>query len=129
MNTDTYIIYDGECPFCSNYVKMLKLKESIGPVRLINAREGGTEVNAAREAGLDLDEGMILHLDGQMYHGDECVNRLALLSSRLGMFNRINAAIFQSPRLSKVLYPVLRFGRNAVIRLLGKKKLAQSNVH
>lgn len=127
MTEETYIIYDGECPFCSSYVKMVHLRESIGPVRLINARDGGPEVEQAQAAGLDLDEGMILRFEGQTYHGDECINRLALLSSSSGVFNKINAAIFRSPGLSKALYPFMRTGRNTVIKLLGRKKLAESS--
>ena len=32
------IIYDGECPFCSKYVRLIQLKKTIGYVELINAR-------------------------------------------------------------------------------------------
>ncbi|CAN0407117.1 unnamed protein product, partial [Scytosiphon promiscuus] len=36
--TENVIVYDGECPFCSQYVKMLRIHESVGTVRLIDAR-------------------------------------------------------------------------------------------
>lgn len=121
-----WIVYDGECPFCSRYVAMLRLREALGPIALVNARDGGPEVEEARAAGLDLDEGMVLKLDGRLYHGDECIHRLALLSTPSGAFNRVNAAIFRSRTASKMLYPVLRTGRNAVLRLLGRSKLADA---
>jgi predicted DCC family thiol-disulfide oxidoreductase YuxK len=121
-----WIVYDGECPFCSRYVAMLRLRESLGPVALVNARDGGPEVEEARAAGLDLDQGMVLKLDGRLYHGDECINRLALLSTPSSAFNRINGAIFRSPTASRLLYPVLRTGRNGVLRLLGRRRLADA---
>lgn len=121
-----WIVYDGECPFCSRYVAMLRLRESLGPVALVNARDGGPEVEEARAAGLDLDEGMVLKLDGRLYHGDECINRLALMSTPSGAFNRLNGAIFRSPTASRLLYPVLRTGRNTVLRLLGRRRLADA---
>lgn len=121
-----WIVYDGECPFCSRYVTMLRLRETLGPVALVNARDGGPEVAEARAAGLDLDEGMVLKLDGRFYHGDDCIHRLALLTTPSGTFNRVNAAIFRSRTASKVLYPVLRTGRNAVLRLLGRRRLADA---
>jgi len=121
--SEAIIIYDGDCPFCSRYVTMLRLRETLGEVRLLNARDGGPEVAAAVERGLDLDEGMVLRLDGQYYHGDDCIHRLALLSSPSGAFNRLNAAIFRSERLSRLLYPVLRSGRNTVLSLLGRKRM------
>ena len=119
----TFIIYDGDCPFCSRYVRLLRLKQSLGEVRLINARQGGDEVIEARVLGYDIDEGMLLKLDGRYYYGDECIHKLALLSTSIGWFNRINATMFSNPKLASVLYPILRAGRNLTLRLLGRKKI------
>ena len=33
-----HVIYDGECPFCSSYIKLVKLK-SLEEVVLVNARD------------------------------------------------------------------------------------------
>ena len=66
---------------------------------------------------------MVLIWNDQVFHGDDCVNRLALLSSGSGLFNKLNAALFSSPRVSALMYPILRAGRNAVLKLLGRKKL------
>jgi predicted DCC family thiol-disulfide oxidoreductase YuxK len=118
-----WIVYDGDCPFCSRYVKLVRLREALGPVSIINAREGGPLVDEIVEAGLDLDEGMVLKVDGQLFHGDDCIHRLALLSTPSGVFNQVNRAIFRSPRVSRLLYPPLRSGRNLILRLLGRKKI------
>lgn len=120
---ETYLIYDGECPFCSTYARLGKFREAVGPVRLINAREDAPEVQRARALGYDLNEGMLLHLDGQYYYGADCLNRVALLSSGPGAFNRINRALFRSPRVAAAVYPLLRTGRNATLRLLGRTPL------
>lgn len=121
--TDNYLIYDGECPFCSRYARLTRLRETIGPLRLINARETTPEVKAAIEAGYDLDRGMLLSLDGELYHGADCMNRLALLSSRSTLFNRLAYALFRHERFSRLAYPVLRAGRNAALRLLNRPPL------
>ena len=121
---DAWLVYDGDCPFCSRYVQYLRLREAAGQVTLVNAREGGPLVDELQRAGLDLDEGMVLKLGGRYYHGADCIHALALLSSSSGLFNRINAKVFRSPQLSRVLYPVLRAGRNTVLRLLGRTKIA-----
>jgi predicted DCC family thiol-disulfide oxidoreductase YuxK len=120
---EAWIVYDGQCPFCSRYVQLVRLRESLGRVQLVDARKGGPEVDEVRQAGLDLDEGMVLKLDGRLYHGAECIHMLALLSTPSSWFNRVNAAMFRSQTASRVLYPVLRTGRNAVLRLLGRSKL------
>jgi len=122
---EVLIVYDGQCPFCSRYVKLVRLRESLGQVRLVNAREGGPLVDELRRAGLDLDEGMALKLDGRLYHGHDCIHMLALLSTPSSAFNRLNAALFRSPRAARLLYPVLRTGRNAALRLLGRSKIRE----
>jgi predicted DCC family thiol-disulfide oxidoreductase YuxK len=122
---EVLIVYDGQCPFCSRYVKLVRLRESLGQVRLVDAREGGPIVEELQRAGVDLDEGMALKLDGRLYHGHDCIHMLALLSTPSSAFNRLNAALFRSPRAARLLYPVLRAGRNAALRLLGRSKMRE----
>ncbi|HSF96481.1 MAG TPA: DCC1-like thiol-disulfide oxidoreductase family protein [Thermohalobaculum sp.] len=118
-----YLIYDGECPFCSRYARLTRLRAAVGGLRLINARDRGPEVEAAIRAGYELDQGMLLSLDGQLHYGADCLNRLALMSSRSTLFNRLTYALFRSPRASRLMYPVLRAGRNLVLRLMGRRRL------
>jgi predicted DCC family thiol-disulfide oxidoreductase YuxK len=117
------LVYDGDCPVCSAYTRYLRIKESVGTPLLINARDGGLWVDRIRARRLDLDEGMVLIYGGQYYHGADCIHMLAMLSTGSGFFNRINAWIFRSPTLSKYLYPVLRSGRNLLLRLLNRSRL------
>lgn len=119
----TWLVYDGECPFCSAYVKLVRLRDTIGPVKLVNARDGGPIVDEVRRAGFDIDEGMVLKYQGRLYHGADCINMLALLTTPSSTFNRLNARLFRSRAASRVLYPVLRAGRNAALRLLGRRKI------
>ena len=122
--SEIFIVYDGECPFCQRYTKYLKLKESVEQVHMINARESEHKlVKDIVSAGFNLDEGMAVKIGDFIYHGDDCVHVLALLSSRQGVFNKINAAIFQKPYLAKILYPVLKSGRNFTLKILGKSPL------
>lgn len=123
MSADNYLIYDGECPFCSNFVQMTRLRETIGPLRLINARDTGPEVQAATAQGFVIDQGMVLMLDGEVYYGADCLNRLALLSSRSNVFNKLVYAMFRLPLVARLSYPVLKAGRGMTIRLLGVSKM------
>ncbi|MDA0782664.1 MAG: DCC1-like thiol-disulfide oxidoreductase family protein [Rickettsiales bacterium] len=121
-----YIVYDGECPFCSRYVRLLRLKETGGVVKIIDARTLSNDsdiIKKIHEKGYTLDEGMALIIDDDVYHGDECIHKLALMSTSANWFNRFNRFVFKSRRISKVLYPVLRSGRNFALLLLGKKKI------
>lgn len=118
-----YIVYDGDCPFCSRYVKLLRLRESLGTVHLVNARQPHPAVAYAEEAGVVLDNEMALVLAGKVYSGADCINRLALMSTPSGPLNRLNAALFSSPTASRLAYPVLRACRNATLRALGREPL------
>ncbi|MEL6311504.1 MAG: DUF393 domain-containing protein, partial [Pseudomonadota bacterium] len=107
----------------SNYVRMLNLRKALGDVRLVDARAGDPIVAEVVAKGYDLNEGMVL-IDGErIYHGDACVNRLAMMSTASGVFNRLNAWVFRSETASRVLYPFLRAGRNVTLSLLGRKKI------
>lgn len=124
MTSDqNYLLYDGECPFCSSYVQMVQLRKAVGPVEMLNMRENPDLAARYKAEGYDLDQGMLLHLDGQVFWGADCINRLAMLSSQSDLFNRLNAAVFRHPSLSAVLYPIMRAGRNATLALLGRTKV------
>ena len=109
----------------SSYVRMVRLREAAGNLNLVNARDGGEIVQKVRRLGYDLDEGMVLVLGNKYYHGSDCIHAVALLSSSVNFANKINMLIFRSRTLSKYLYPVLRSGRNLVIKLLGHKPLKE----
>ena len=116
-----YLVYDGECPFCARYVKLVRLRAAIGEVELVNARTEHPVVDFLRQQRIDLDEGMALVRSGRIYHGDECIHELALLSTPSNAFNRLNALLFRSAKVSRLAYPILRFGRNTTLKLLGKR--------
>lgn len=125
------IVYDGECPFCAAYVRMLRLREAVGPIELVDARAGHRVVDMLIERGYDLDEGMAMvtgFLSGKpiIAHGDECMNHLALLTTPSGIFNRFNAAIMRSEKRSRALYPILRVGRSIALKLLGRRPFSKT---
>jgi predicted DCC family thiol-disulfide oxidoreductase YuxK len=117
------LIYDQECPVCNNYVQMVRIRESIGELELINARDGGELVEEITAKGIDLDQGMVLIVDDVMYCNSDTIHALALISSPSGFLNKCNFWIFKNKRRSYVIYPVLRFFRRVLLMLLGKKKL------
>ncbi len=118
-----WLVYDGDCPFCSNFARLLAFRRNIGPVALIDARGGGAEVDEIRQQGLSLDEGMVLKYSGTYYHGDECLHALTALSEPAGLFNNLNIWMFRNKTRARLLYPVLRGCRNLVLRFLGRKKI------
>lgn len=127
MNGDSVkevlLIYDKECPFCSRYAQLIQLRKNVGNLILINARDEHPIVDKIQERGLDLNEGMVLVVDEQFYHGARAIHMIALLSNQATFFNKINVWLFKSEPISRFLYPAMRAGRNAVLRMLGRSKI------
>lgn len=120
------IIYDAECPVCAAYSGAVDVDaEEASGVRRINARSDDALVQQAREAGLDLDDGMVVVHRGKLYHGAEALNLMARLAPKEGLSNRLNRAFFSNKRIARLSYPALRAGRNTLLRLLGRKKIAE----
>lgn len=124
-NQGLWIVYDGDCPFCSSYVRLYRLREVTGRVHLIDARTGHPILGEIHARGFDLDEGMAVKAAGRFYHGAEALQFLAILGAGDGLFNRLNRALFQHPRLSRVLYPWMVRGRLLTLRLLGRTTLGE----
>ncbi|MGB1581608.1 MAG: DCC1-like thiol-disulfide oxidoreductase family protein, partial [Nevskiales bacterium] len=95
------LVYDGECPFCTRYVKLLRLRETVGELELISARSMHPLVAEVLQQGFVIDDGMVLKMQGRYYHGDDCLHVLAMMSSQRGWFNRINFWLFRSAWLSR----------------------------
>jgi hypothetical protein len=123
-----WIVYDGACPFCAAYTRMVRLREAAGDVRLVDAREGGPIVAEVLARGIDLDEGMAMKVGDRFFHGGEVMNRIAMMSGHSGALNRFHAWVFRDARRARLLYPSLRAGRNLALRLLGHRKLADDGL-
>lgn len=119
------VVYDGECPFCAAYMRMTRLREAAGQITLVDARRPHPILAEIAAEGLDLDEGMVVQMDGRFYHGDAAMTALSLLSTRSSLFNRAMRGLFRSPRRAALIYPVLVRGRAVTLKLLGRRKIGQ----
>jgi predicted DCC family thiol-disulfide oxidoreductase YuxK len=123
---DLWVVYDGECPFCSSYVTLYRIRQQTDHVHLIDARSADPVVNEVRRAGYDLDIGMVVKFEGRLYHGAEAMTVLAILGSDGTIFNRLNRTLFRHPRLARALYPWLVRGRLLVLRILGRRLIGDA---
>ena len=117
------LVYDRDCPVCHSYCQAVRIRKSLGALQIVNAREHSDILQEITARGLDIDVGMVLKLGEQLYYGADAIHALALLSTRSGIFNRLNYWLFRSARLSRLLYPVLRSLRNLLLKLLGRRRI------
>lgn len=117
------LVYDKQCPACDFYCNLARIRESAGRLVLVDAREGGPIMDEITASGLDIDQGMVLKVGGTLYYGSDAIHMLSLLGTRSGVFNRLTFWMFRSRRVAAVLYPVLKFFRNLLLKLLGRTKI------
>ena len=121
------LVYDKECPACDNYCQLVRIRRDIGELVLVNARDQSDVLKEITEMGWDIDQGMVLKMGDELYYGGDAIHALALISSHSGIFNRINYWAFKSKIISKWIYPILRFFRNLLLKILGRTKINNLN--
>jgi predicted DCC family thiol-disulfide oxidoreductase YuxK len=118
---DIWLVYDGECPVCKTYCKYIRIRDAVGRLHLIDARQPSEMMDEITAAGLDIDQGMVVKFKNALYYGADAIQILTLLSTRFGVFNRINYFFFSSKAGAKVFYPIGKAIRTLLLKVLGIK--------
>ncbi len=114
------VVYDGECPFCKNFVRLMALRKAAGDVELVDARTQAPAVRRLVELGYDLNEGMAATYGGKIYYGSDAVTLLSSMSSERGWLGRAIALLLRDRTRAHLLYPAMKLGRRIVLKLLGR---------
>jgi len=114
------VVYDGECIFCRNVARLIRLRDSVGPVELVDARSADPRVLAYQRQGYDLNQGMLFVWQDHVYHGAAAMQMLAALTTPVSWCNRLAAALLSRRAAARLLYPVLNGGRMLLLMLRGK---------
>ncbi|MBX2823549.1 MAG: DUF393 domain-containing protein [Gammaproteobacteria bacterium] len=123
MSDEILLVYDRECPACDHYCRLVRIRESVGELKLVNARDDHPVMAEITAAGLDIDDGMVLKVGSQLYYGADAITALALMGSDSGWFNRLNFLVFRSARVASILYPVLAACRGLLLKILRKTRI------
>lgn len=116
---DIWLVYDDECPVCRTYCKYVRIRDTVGRLHLVDARQPGELMDEITAAGLDIDQGMVLKFKQVKYYGADAIHMLSLLSTRSGWFNRLCFLFFGTRWGARVFYPIGKAFRNLVLKLLG----------
>src|SRR6201999_4357764 len=65
------LVYDGECPLCNAYCRATRIRESVGTLKLIDARHSSDVRDELTRNGLDMDQGMALKVGDVLYYGSD----------------------------------------------------------
>jgi predicted DCC family thiol-disulfide oxidoreductase YuxK len=115
------IVYDGECPFCSSFVKMVKLRDVFGAVTLVDARAGESKLIQDLRARYRLDDGFVLIHDGREYYGADALEFISVATSDTALSRFLMRMPVFRGRMGRVAYPILVKGRKLALRLLRRR--------
>ncbi len=118
------VIYDGECPLCSAYVRVVRLRDIVDHLELVDARDSQRRTQALQKLGYNLNDGMIVLYNRTIYHGADGVHIISMLSGRSGFANGILRLFMSNKSIAKFSYPLLRAGRNLLLRIRGVEQIA-----
>lgn len=113
-----WLVYDGECPVCKTYCKYIRIRDAVGDLQLVDARQPGPLMDEITAAGLDIDQGMVLKFKDVIYYGPDAIHMLTLLSTPSGIFNRINYYVFSTKPGAQIFYPIGKAFRILLLKLL-----------
>ena len=118
------VIYDGECPVCKRITLYSQLIKTFNSLDLVNARDIDDLVSELKDIfQIDLNQGMLVLLDDEIYFGGEALEIIGLHSSKDNFISYLIHRIFKHKFISVNLYPFLRFLRSLLLTLLSKSKL------
>ncbi|HEY7552666.1 MAG TPA: DCC1-like thiol-disulfide oxidoreductase family protein [Hyphomicrobiaceae bacterium] len=120
-----YLLYDGECPACSAYVAMSRLRQLYPRLRVLDARAEPGLVADLRRRGYEINVGMVLCLGGTIHFGADATRLIALLGKASpSRWRRAALAAIGSAPWSARLYPWLNRARGVLLRLLRRTPIA-----
>ena len=116
------LYYDGECPICRNYKEYLELRKKYD-IRILNARDHLDEMKELERIGCDINQGMILVVDGLVSQGENALGVLFYLSGTKGFCDKLLFRLIQTHEIRICVYPLIKGIRKIMLFLLGVSKM------
>jgi len=117
MDPKITFIYDGECPFCSQFAELLELKSNLPNLSVKNARNKPHEI----PPGYDIDiKGAILLIDGEFFSGSNAINRIcSYIKDPSDRLLGVLTFIFRSQQRTNYFFPFLLLARRVLLFIRG----------
>lgn len=112
------IVYDTDCPFCSDFVAMVNIRKNGYEIELVSARNSSNKfVKDIRNKGLKLNDGMVVFLEDKILYGSEAAHFLATISASPGLIHNIYKLLLRNSSFARLIYPILVFLRKLYFRI------------
>ena len=113
------LFYDGECPFCKEYSKYVQLRKKFD-VRIINARDSLNEIKKFKELGFDINDGMILEFNDEIYQGADAIKYVDNQLINKKFSDKFYSLFIKSTSFKKFIYPLIKLVRILTLKILRK---------
>lgn len=116
----TEILYDGECPLCAYFAKRVRNKSN--NMDIINARKASELKAWVEEQNININKGLVVVDNNKIFSGYQA---LSLLANRLptDTIPPLPIHFFRHPKISCLVYPVLKVIRLLLLKIRGKSKI------
>jgi predicted DCC family thiol-disulfide oxidoreductase YuxK len=112
VKIDIAIVYDGECPFCADFMLAANMRKAGYALELVSAREKShPKVLLARNFGLDLDYGMVVFVGDRILYGADAANFIVMHGDQTTFRGKVYRLLLSNSTVAKIFYPMLVFLR------------------
>ena len=118
MKQKLTLYYDKQCPFCSKYAKLLKLKENF-EINLKDARENIDEISVLCK-NLDINDGFIVIYKNDCFQGAKALEFLNRAVDKTTILGKLHFFFAYENIFSKFLYKTLFILRKIALFILRK---------
>ena len=118
MKQKITLYYDNQCPFCSKYAKLLKLKENF-EINLKDARENIDEISVLCK-NLDINDGFIVLYKNDCFQGAKALEFLNRAVDKTTILGKLHFFFAYENIFSKFLYKTLFILRKIALFILRK---------
>lgn len=118
MKQKITLYYDKQCPFCSKYANLLKLKENF-EITLKDARENLDEISLIC-GNLDINDGFIVFYKNDCFQGAKALAFLNSAVDKTTLLGKLHFFFAYETVFSKFLYKILFILRKVILFILRK---------
>ena len=118
MKQKITLYYDKQCPFCTKYANLLKLKENF-EITLKDARENLDEISVLCK-NLDINDGFIVIYKNDCFQGAKALEFLNRAVDKTTILGKLHFFFAYENTFSKFLYKTLFILRKIALFILRK---------
>lgn len=115
-----YLLYDGECPFCTEISRYYEVKQALNPLEIVSMRDPAKLKPLNLPTTLDFNQGMVLVLeDGKLLQGEEAFRHINAKVRKSSLKDHLMVGLNSKKWISSLVYPMLFRARKLVLKQKG----------